>query len=161
MVFGWVFIWLWCGDYNKASCIYDKKLILLKKNVPEKDISFFGKSNMSTVEEAKSLKKIFGDKRVRLLLVTTPFHTRRAKAIFGDILPNAEFRVVASPYEEFTQKWWTHRGSAIPVIWETFKIFYYHIGGATRSSDNSPIKSGELKPSKIGWHWHVTEKNLT
>ncbi len=115
------------------------KEILLKKNVPEKAITFFGNGYVSTVEEAESLKKVMGDGPVKLLVITSLYHTRRAKAIFGDVLPNAEICMVATPYEDFfKRKWWTDRDSAITVVLETAQTLYYHLGGAFRSTDPSP-----------------------
>jgi uncharacterized SAM-binding protein YcdF (DUF218 family) len=115
--------------------------ILLLKRVPEDAISFFSHGHVSTVEEAESLKKVLGDKPVKLLLVTSPYHTRRAKAIFKDVLPDADIRVVATPYESFDPHWWTDKNSAIAVILETAQTLYYHLGGAFRSTDLSKLKA--------------------
>lgn len=111
------------------------KEILLKKKVPEEAITFFSDGHVSTVEEAESLKKVLGSKPVKLLVVTSPYHTRRAKAIFGDIFPNAEIRMVATPYESFSRQWWTDKGSALAVVLETVQTVFYHLGGAFRSTD--------------------------
>jgi len=111
------------------------KEILLKKKVPEGAISFFSSGHVSTVEEAESLRKVFGNRPVKLLIVTSPYHTRRAKAIFRDILPNAGIRVVATPYESPSPQWWTDKRSAIAVVLETVQTIYYHLGGAFRSTD--------------------------
>jgi len=122
------------------------KEILLKKEVPEEAISFFSQGHVSTVEEAESLRKALGDKPMKLLVVTSPYHTRRAKTIFGDIFPNADIRVVATPYESFDPKWWTDKNSAIAVVLETVQTLYYHLGGAFRSTDLSPSKA--IAPGK-------------
>jgi uncharacterized SAM-binding protein YcdF (DUF218 family) len=117
------------------------KQILLRKGVPEEAITFYSQGHVSTVEEAESLKKVIGNRPIKLLIVTSPYHTRRAKAIFSDIFPNAEIRVLATPYETFDRKWWTHKNSAIAVILETVQTLYYHLGGAFRSTDLSkPIQ---------------------
>jgi uncharacterized SAM-binding protein YcdF (DUF218 family) len=117
------------------------KEILLLKRVPADAISFFSHGHVSTVEEAESLKKVIGDKPLKLLIVTSPYHTRRAKAIFQDVLPNAEIGVVATPYESFDTQWWTDKNSAIAVILETAQTLYYHLGGAFRSTDLSKLKA--------------------
>ncbi|MBW1742529.1 MAG: YdcF family protein, partial [Deltaproteobacteria bacterium] len=117
------------------------KEILLKKGVPEEAISFFSQGHVSTVEEAESLRKDLGGKPTKLLVVTSPYHTRRAKAIFGDVLPNADIRVVATPYENFDPQWWTDKNSAIAVVLETVQTIYYHLGGAFRSTDFSKLKA--------------------
>jgi uncharacterized SAM-binding protein YcdF (DUF218 family) len=117
------------------------KEILLKKGVPEEAITFYSQGHVSTVEEAESLKKVVGDQPIKLLIVTSPYHTRRAKAIFTDVLPNAQIRVVATPYESFDPQWWTDKNSAIAVILETAQTLYYHLGGAFRSTDLSQLKA--------------------
>jgi uncharacterized SAM-binding protein YcdF (DUF218 family) len=122
------------------------KEILLKKGVPEEAMTFYSEGHVSTVEEAESLKKVVGDHSIKLLVVTSPYHTRRAKAIFGDVLPNAEIRVVSTPYEHFDPQWWTDKNSAIAVILETVQTLYYHLGGAFRSTDLSPLR--EIWPGK-------------
>jgi uncharacterized SAM-binding protein YcdF (DUF218 family) len=125
------------------------KEILLKKGVPEEAISFFSQGHVSTVEEAESLKEAVGGKPIKLLVVTSPYHTRRARAIFGDVLPNAEIRVVATPYENFDPQWWTDKSSAIAVVLETVQTLYYHLGGAFRSTDVSPTKAIALGKEEL------------
>jgi uncharacterized SAM-binding protein YcdF (DUF218 family) len=116
------------------------KEILLRKGVPEEAIRFYSQGHVSTVEEAESLRKTLGNKPIKLLVVTSPYHTRRAKAIFRNVLPNAQLRVVATPYESFDSKWWTDKNSAIAVVLETVQTLYYHLGGAFRSTDLSPLR---------------------
>ncbi len=112
------------------------KEILLKKGVPENKIQFFGKSNVSTVEEAEELKKDIDTKIKSIILVTSPLHTRRAGIIFREILPhNIKIIVVATPYENITGKWWTDFRAAPFILFEIIKTFYYEIGGAFRSSE--------------------------
>jgi uncharacterized SAM-binding protein YcdF (DUF218 family) len=116
------------------------KEVLLRKKVPEEAITFFSHGHVSTVEEAESLRNALGNKPIKLLVVTSPYHTRRAKAIFVDVLPNAQIRVVSTPYEHFDPQWWTDKNSAIAVILETVQTLYYHLGGAFRSTDLSPLR---------------------
>ena len=111
------------------------KTIMVKNNVPEKVIRFFGDGHISTVEEAEALKKTIGDRPVKLLIVSSPFVSRRASIIFSDVLPNAEICVVSNPYEKYTGKWWTDRTVATKVVLETVKTIFYKLGGAFRSTD--------------------------
>jgi uncharacterized SAM-binding protein YcdF (DUF218 family) len=113
--------------------------ILVKKNVPKHAIAFFGNRYVSTVEEAESLKRVIGNRPVKLLVITSLYHTRRARAIFRDVLPNAQICTVATPYEDFfKRKWWTDRDSSISVVLETAQTLYYHLGGAFRSTYPAP-----------------------
>ena len=107
--------------------------ILRRKGVPGNAVSVFGDGNLSTVQEAETLREFLGNRSARLLIVTSPYHTRRVKIVFTRLLPQADIRVLASPYEEFPQQWWTDRNSAVNVVIETTKLLYYYLGGAFRA----------------------------
>lgn len=107
--------------------------ILRRKGVPASAIDVFGDANLSTVQEAETLREFLGGRPARLLIVTSPYHTRRVKVVFTRLLPRADIRVLASPYEEFPQRWWTHQGAAVGVVLETAKLLYYYLGGAFRA----------------------------
>ncbi len=107
--------------------------ILRRKGVPASAIGVFGDGNLSTVQEAETLREFLGGRPARLLIVTSPYHTRRVKIVFTRLLPQADIRVLASPYEEFPQRWWTHQGAAVGVMLETTKLLYYYLGGAFRA----------------------------
>ncbi len=121
------------------------RAVLVRKGVPVGAIDLFGEANLSTVQEAETLRAFLGDRPVRLLVVTSPYHTRRVKVVFTRLLPRADVRVLASPYEEFPERWWTNQAAAINVLLETAKLLYYAVGGAFRtppaadagSADNS------------------------
>ena len=104
--------------------------VLRRKGVPVNAISIFGDSNLSTVQEAETLREFLDGRPTRLLIVTSPYHTRRVKIVFTRLLPQADIRVLASPYEEFPQQWWTDRNTAVNVVLETAKLLYYYLGGA-------------------------------
>jgi len=105
------------------------KAVLLKKGVPEEDIAFFGQSSLSTAEEAAQLKRQFEDEGVRLLVVTSWYHARRAKIILRDFLKGTHFSVVTSPYESFHAKWWATQDSSRAVVTESIKLLFYILGG--------------------------------
>lgn len=111
------------------------KKILVKKNVPESVIRFFGNGHISTVEEAEALKRTIGDRPVKLLVVSSPFTSRRTAMIFNDVFPQAKICVVSNPYEQFIGKWWTDRTVATTVVLETIKSIFYKLGGVFRSTD--------------------------
>lgn len=107
--------------------------ILIRKKVPPEAIRFFGTRSISTIEEAEALKRTLGDRPVRLLLVTSPSHTRRAQLVFRDLFRKAEISMVATPYETFEKRWWSDQASALKIFSEMCKIVFYEFGGAFRS----------------------------
>lgn len=105
--------------------------------VPRGAYAIFGSGHVSTVEEAEALRVALGETNATLILVTAPFHTRRAKVVFERILPRATILVTPSPYEEYAEKWWTDRDAAIQAVLEMAKTLYYSLGFAFRSTDNA------------------------
>ena len=110
--------------------------ILTQKGVLGKDITLYGHSLVSTLDEAETLYKTIKPTPKRLLIVTSPTHTRRAKIIFANVFKETEILAIATPYENFPQKWWQDRNSASNVLLEAAKTLYYRLGGAFRSTDS-------------------------
>lgn len=115
--------------------------VLRRKRVPESAISVFGDANLSTVQEAETLRELLGDQPVRLLIVTSPYHTRRVKIVFTRLLPQADIRVLASPYETYPQRWWTDQSAAVGTLLEAAKLLYYYLGGAFRTLPPTETKA--------------------
>ncbi|MFW5499193.1 MULTISPECIES: YdcF family protein [unclassified Maridesulfovibrio] len=112
--------------------------VLLKKDVPAENIDFFGKANISTLDEAEKLRDKLTPQTKSIILVTSPMHTRRAGIIFREILPpNVKIIVVGTPYEVTPDKWWTNFRAAPFVVLEVAKTLYYEFGGAFRSSESA------------------------
>lgn len=107
---------------------------LLAKGVPRSAISIFGAANMSTAQEAMVLQQRFAGSDERLLVVTSPYHVRRTRMIFDDLLPCCQHQVVGTPYEPFAEKWWQDRQSARALVLESAKFIFYLAGGRFVSS---------------------------
>ena len=118
--------------------IFDR--LLQKKGVPGSAIKFFGKSVISTAQEALALKEVLGNKSKTLILVTSPYHVRRAKMVFEDILPECTALATGTPYEVFPKRWWSTRQSALKTVNETVKIIFYLLGGLFDSDDVSAAR---------------------
>lgn len=115
--------------------------VLRRKGVPGNVIGVFGDANLSTVQEAETLRELLGDRPARLLIVTSPYHTRRVKIVFTRLLPQADVRVLASPYETYPQRWWTDQSAAVGTLLETAKLLYYYLGGAFRTLPPTETKA--------------------
>ena len=84
---------------------------------------------LSTQEETHDVEKCLTPQDgLRILIVTSDFHTRRALSIFRHELPGKTFSVAAAHNPaEFGTRWWTHRqwaktlaGEWVRVIWWNF-----------------------------------------
>lgn len=120
------------------------RAILAKRGVPDSALRFFDAEAMSTLDEAEIARRMLDDSTQRLLIVTSAFHTRRVKMIFGDVFPAARFRVVASPYEQFADPWWSEQESARNVLLEIAKIMFYRLGGGFRMT--KPQGAADILP---------------
>lgn len=95
----------------------------------------FGNGHISTVEEAEALRNHLAGRQVHLLIVTSPYHARRAKMIFEDILPDCTITVVTNEEGSFGKQWWKDQKEAQLLVMEFAKTLHFLAGGVFRSSD--------------------------
>ena len=103
--------------------------ILLKRGVPRSRIHLYGRDVGGTAEEASALRAEFPPRGKKILAVTSRYHARRALLILRRLLPEAEVRVVATPYENFDRRWWENKEQLLNGISEALKTLYFLSGG--------------------------------
>jgi uncharacterized SAM-binding protein YcdF (DUF218 family) len=82
----------------------------------------------STVAETAAVVRCLQpDGAHRVLLVTSEFHTRRARSIFQKLLPSYEISVAAAPDVRFGLKWWQHREWAKMTLEEWEKLLFWEM----------------------------------
>ncbi|MBP7530000.1 MAG: YdcF family protein [Syntrophorhabdaceae bacterium] len=111
-----------------------QKDVLLKKGVAAQDIHVVGNYCKSTIDEAEVASRIFRGQDCTILVVSSPYHVKRAQMIFRAKMKECRFRVLATPYESFPEKWWTDQDAARNVLLEVAKITYYKLGGRFENS---------------------------
>lgn len=114
-----------------------QKDVLLKKGVPEHHIRIVGDSCKSTFDEAEVANGVFRGKDCNILVVTSPYHVKRAQMIFGNRMDQCRFTILATPYETFHNKWWTDQDSARNVLLEVTKIVFYKLGGRYKNLEGA------------------------
>lgn len=103
--------------------------VLLTKGVPASAIEYFGRDSISTAAEAHAARTLFGEGAPRLLVVTSPYHLRRARMTFANVLPAADIRVIGTSYDPLPLVWWKDQTAARNVLLELAKITFYKLGG--------------------------------
>jgi len=101
--------------------------------VPDQEIITENKS-MSTLENAKFVIPILKKHDVRqIILITSPYHMRRAYKTFNKLLRKETIDIIAAPvppnkYTNFNpQRWWERHEDKQFVIMEYLKLFWYFI----------------------------------
>jgi uncharacterized SAM-binding protein YcdF (DUF218 family) len=81
----------------------------------------------STYDEAVNLARLAGEQGWRsLLVVTTPFHTRRAARTFRTLMPALSISVSAAPDPRFdASHWWRTEEGLVTVVNEVLKLLFY------------------------------------
>lgn len=116
---------------------------LVERGVPKDKILRFAQDGDSTNDEAQALAKLAKTKNWhKVIVVTSNYHTRRARYIFRHVFPqDMEIRVAGARDGDFDpDNWWKKRKST--------KLFLREIGGMLvtiwelRSSTESPTTQG-------------------
>jgi uncharacterized SAM-binding protein YcdF (DUF218 family) len=103
--------------------------VLIKKGIPTDSIITLDQTAVSTADEADEVSKIVKSNGCCIIVVTSPYHVRRAKMIFRDNVQGCDVRVVGSSYEPYPSKWWKDKELAGNIILEIHKIIFYELGG--------------------------------
>jgi len=114
--------------------------------VPDDALAAFGDGHISTAEEAEAFSEFLKQRKtanpqgkpLRIILVTSPYHTRRAKTIFEDTIPDARFMVTSPPEDRLGAQWWLDQRSTQIAVSESFKFAFYLLGGRFQSRTAKP-----------------------
>jgi len=122
---------------------YQLKSVLTQLGVPNSDIILDHQHpGGGTYGEAVRLKNlIFKMREVkRVIVVTSWFHTRRTKMIYGDVFHNTGIKILVHPALRYatssSNNWWLYRYEAKAVIEEIFKVPVYYFINQLRFSDD-------------------------
>ncbi len=119
-------------NYNREHYL---SLLLPLLGADSAKLEEFGDGHVSTVEEAEALRAHLNSDDIRLLIITSPYHARRAKKIFEERLPNATIAITVTEEDSFDPQWWKNQRSAQNLIMEFAKTAHYMLGGVFRSTD--------------------------
>jgi uncharacterized SAM-binding protein YcdF (DUF218 family) len=107
-----------------------KRLIAIENGVPEEKVTVI-LGPTSTHEEATVTLSVFRDLGYeRVLVVTSPFHARRARQTFRKVCGKEGVRVTVlhTPWAESSydpKRWWRRELDTFAVLVETAKLVYY------------------------------------
>lgn len=105
-----------------------KTVLLHEKVPPEAVVSLDGECS-STLDEARALAKFLENQpNCSVTVVTTSFHTRRARWIFRKVLGDkgGSVHFVGVPTDGFDEtNWWHFELGCVAYLSETFKLGYY------------------------------------
>lgn len=104
--------------------------LLVRLGAPESDVVVLPDSVSSTLEEAMAVKSYFKGKPLgTILLVTSRYHSRRARMLFNRVFEGqVEIVSVPTPYDEFEiNDWWGNRLNTKQVFSEYQKLIFYRL----------------------------------
>jgi len=98
---------------------------LLERGVPKEKIIRFAHDSDSTLEEANALAQFSAEHRFRsVIVVTSNYHTRRVRYVFGKVFPpNISVTVASARDGDFDpDRWWERRKSQRLFLGEVFAM---------------------------------------
>ncbi len=103
------------------------KKYAIKQGVPEEDI-LLEEEATDTLENAKFTREIIKDEGFKkIILVTSPYHQRRAYEIFKEVLKNDDVEISNSPTTQSRWKadnWWKSEPESTLTQSEIAKLFW-------------------------------------
>lgn len=129
---------------------------LVERGVPKDKILRFPHDADSTREEAEALARLAETKKWRrVIVVTSNYHTRRARYIFRRVFPQGiEIRVASARDGDFdAERWWEKRISTKELMREfagmVVAVWEFRHGRETRSKTQALVALGPLNPLSV------------
>lgn len=100
--------------------------------VPRKDVIIQDKSKSTYEDIFFSHKIIKGMHAKKVILVTSPFHMRRTRAVAKKFIGHEGIKVIAYPVQKSNfnpDKWWQRHEDTQYVVWECFALVQYLFKG--------------------------------
>ena len=108
---------------------------MLQMKVPVTAVETIPESLDNTAQEAAAVHQLASQRRwTRLIVVTSKYHTRRARFAFVREFKGTNVRILmrASRYDTSTpERWWRHRADSRYVMSELEKLIAYKLGLGT------------------------------
>jgi uncharacterized SAM-binding protein YcdF (DUF218 family) len=112
---------------------FDMRIELLNNGVPSGNILMTDQVATSTQEEAEAVKRLLTNRQlVSCIVVTDPYHTRRAYTIFRDVFADTGIKVMihpTSPHWFSANSWFLKIKGWHFVVLEYIKYLSYQLGG--------------------------------
>lgn len=133
---------------------------LIERGVPKEKIIAFPQDADNTREEAEALSRLAQEKKWRsVIVVTSNYHTRRARYIFERVFPqDIVIRVVSARDGDFDpQQWWQKRKSCKELTRELagMAVAIWELRGRreAKSTSQSLVGCAGLKPLLVVWRF--------
>jgi uncharacterized SAM-binding protein YcdF (DUF218 family) len=129
---------------------------LVERGVPKDKILRFAVDADGTTEEAEALAKLVKTKKWRkIIVVTSNYHTRRARYIFRQVFPqDIEIRVASARDGDFDpESWWQKRKSTKLLVREMagmlVAVWDLRQGSATQEATQGIVELISLSPQSL------------
>jgi uncharacterized SAM-binding protein YcdF (DUF218 family) len=107
-----------------------KRRIAVRRGVPDAS-AWLALGPTSTIEEAARVREVLAERGVRrAIIVTSPFHSRRARRTFlmafqGSGIALSTETLPIGKSQDDPRRWWTREHDLMAVFSETVKLLHY------------------------------------
>jgi len=104
--------------------------VLEHRRIPPDRIVLLPSQSRTTIDDARALSGYLRGKKGSVAVVTSAFHTRRARLVFDEefAAEPERFRIIAAPNPGFDDdNWWKIRDGCRLVVTEYVKLGYYEV----------------------------------
>ena len=104
----------------------------------------------STLAEAKFLKQLFEKRHFKsIIIVTSNYHTKRAKWVFSKVLKGTNIKISVHPSENSNynpSSWWKDRNSTKTLFYEYTKLLWYTVVERFNLKEEEKQEKNNKKP---------------
>lgn len=124
---------MWIDDTSPALKYVELvKTQAAEQGVPENQIVVAPGAARTTYQEALNLRQLAKQRRWRsLIVVTSPYHCRRAQLILQEVFRDTEIDIIVRPVTDHwysAENWWTTERGLQTTIEEYLKLALYLVG---------------------------------
>ncbi len=113
---------------------------LERAGVPRESIDLADMGS-GTAAAADAVRRQFGDRKARVIVVATGIHAMRARLAFEQALPRARVMVATVP-DDGSDPWWSSHDSAVETIAEASRVAHLWLRGGDVSAAAPPPHTG-------------------
>jgi uncharacterized SAM-binding protein YcdF (DUF218 family) len=134
-----------------ATDFTDLQLRTLERaGVPRESIDLADLNEAGVTGAADAVRRQFGDRKARVIVVATGVHAMRTRLAFEQALPRSSVMVATAPDGSGAESWWSSHDTAVETIAEASRLAHFWLLGRSEPAPPETSQAGSPAPESTG-----------